>query len=63
MPKNLQIYNFKQIFLKANRDFDDPSAEMDNIDWEAVIDSTLSFGENLHNLEENYPQYRWRVPK
>jgi hypothetical protein len=64
MPINLQIRTFKRIFLKANTHYeDDPSAEMDNIDWEKALDSTLGFEENLQNLEQEYPQYLWRVPK
>jgi len=63
MPIPLQIYNFKRLFLRANDDLDDPYAEMDNIDWKASLDKTLHFRENLHNFEEEYPQYRWTVPK
>ena len=63
MPIGLQIYNFKRLFLKANADREDPAAEMDNIDWEAVLDETLSFSENVHNLKTNYPEYLWEIPE
>lgn len=63
MPKALQIYTYKRIFLSANADLEDPEAEMENVDWESVIDDTLTFGENRQNLEENYPQYSWESPK
>ena len=63
MPIPLQIYNFKRVFLKANPYLEDPYAEMYNIDWKGILDNTLHFMENVRNLEEEYPQYRWRVPK
>jgi hypothetical protein len=63
MPKSLQIHNFKRAFLRANSYLKDPYAEMDNIDWEGILDSTYHFEENIRNLEEAYPQYRWKVPE
>jgi len=63
MPKSLQIRNFKRVFLRANPYLEDPYAEMENIDWEGIVDDTLRFGENMENLEEEYPRYRWRVPR
>lgn len=63
MPKALQIENFKRLFLRANDDYDDPDAEMANIDFENAVEDDLSFRENLRNFEEQYPQYRWKVPK
>jgi hypothetical protein len=59
MPKGLQIYMYKKLFLKWNADRRDNTAEMDNIDWDAVIDPTMNFHENLHNLKNNYPEYSW----
>jgi len=63
MPVSLQIHNLKRVFVRANPYLEDPYAEMDNIDWVEILDKTLHFDENLHNFEEEYPQYRWRVPK
>jgi len=69
MPKGLQIYMFKKLFLKCNawraretassRTPFDVSAEMDNVDWDAVLEDDATFNENLGNLKQNYPEYDW----
>jgi len=65
MPKGLQIYLFKKLFRKWNayreRESEgyDVAAEMDKVDWSAVVDETQTFRENLHELQENYPEYGW----
>lgn len=65
MPIGLQEYMFKKLFKKWNawreREHEgyDVSAEMDNIDWEAVLEDGVAFHENRHSLERNYPEYTW----
>jgi hypothetical protein len=40
MPKGLQMFCLKRLFLKANTGFfEDQTAKMDEIDWE-IIDSS-----------------------
>ncbi|MGD0071574.1 MAG: hypothetical protein ABSB71_08460 [Candidatus Bathyarchaeia archaeon] len=62
MPKNLQIYKLKQLFLKANNELGDPSAEMDNIDFD-LVDSIADYSENIWLLKQVYGQYKWEVQK
>jgi len=65
MPKGLQIHMFKKLFLKWNawraREIVsyDVSAEMDHVDWDAVLEDSATFHENLGNLKQNYPEYSW----
>lgn len=65
MPLGLQKYMFKKLFKKwnawheRNREGYDASAEMDNIDWEMVLEEGATFHENLESLERNYPKYTW----
>ena len=61
MPKALQVHMFQKLFLKANADRNDPTAEMDNIDWQAVVDETLHYQENLCELQRNYPEHSWTL--
>lgn len=59
MPLALQIFLLKKLFLKCNEDWEDNSAEMDNIDW-YILDGTQTFNENLQMLKNNYPKYHWK---
>jgi hypothetical protein len=43
MPKALQIFLLKKRF-----------GNLDLIDWDAIVDSGLTFPENLHNIERNH---------
>jgi hypothetical protein len=43
MPKNLQIFLFKKRF-----------GVNDTIDWDAIVDETLTFPENLRNIETDH---------
>jgi len=62
MPRNFQIYLLKKLFTKANADRGDLWDEMDNIEW-GDVDGKWSYEENLGMLEQNYPQYNWRIFK
>ena len=66
MPKGLQIKILKDLFLKFNKyleeDGFDLMAKLDEIDWESLVNSSLSFPENLSNFERTYVQYQWKKP-
>jgi hypothetical protein len=59
MPKGLQIKMLKDLFRKFNKDRgeagQDTGALIDEIDWENVVNDTLTFGENLSILRSEYP--------
>ena len=54
LSKPLQIKNFKALFSRLN-----PGIGVDVIDWEKVVVEGEYSMENLENLAEEYPQYRW----
>ena len=41
----------------------DLTAKLDEIDWDSLVDGSLSFPENLSNFERAYVQYQWRPPE
>jgi hypothetical protein len=45
MPKEMQIYIFKKRFGVS-----------DTVDWDAIVDSELTFPENFTNLKENHSE-------
>jgi hypothetical protein len=65
MPKEMQIANFKRLFLiwnkqleKENPDFI-ASDKIDEIDWDSFVTDGQTFSENLDDLKNNYPEYYW----
>lgn len=53
LPFELQKLNIKNKFCKNYPD------ECDLIDFDAVMDRTLTYQENVETLRSEYPQYRW----
>jgi len=63
MPRNLQIRMFTHSFLKANRNYADPEAELDRIEPWDYVSPDESYRENLETLKKYLHQYRWEIPK
>lgn len=55
MPKALQIEKLKDILAAYNRGVDVEHI----IDWEAEVDETLTFDEQITAMSEKYSWYRW----
>ena len=56
LPKNLQIVNLRRVFIQLN-----PMSDPDLVDWEHEIDETLNYHEQLENLKDSYPEFRWTM--
>jgi len=56
LPKNLQIVNLRRVFIQLN-----PMSDPDLIDWEHEVDDSLSYHEQLENLKDSYPEFRWTM--
>lgn len=61
LPLKLQIRTLKRIFLSANKeDYPDPQSELEQFDFEGILDDGVEFAENQRTMEKYSPQYRWR---
>lgn len=58
LPTTLQLDFAERKCRKLN-----PDVDCEQIDFRAEIDDTLTYGENLSNLQENYPQFNWSEPE
>lgn len=58
LPKRLQIYNLKRRCRDLN-----PEKDCAVIDYESYVDPTLTYWENVENLKEAYPGYKWEEKK
>jgi len=56
LSKNLQITNLRRVFTELN-----PMSDPALIDWDHVVDETLCYEEQLENLKEEYPEFRWTM--
>lgn len=69
MPINLQIETIKRILEAANPHIIEdsnyipgPSSAVETY-WPDYLDDALTLPENIDNLEQHFPQVRWRVPE
>lgn len=54
----LQLEHLQSTFSDLN-----PGTGVDVIDWRAIVDPTLTMGENVDAFEEAYPQFNWFRPE
>ena len=50
----LQVGHLQRLFTELN-----PFIDINLVDWEAVLDRRLTYGENTEAFQKAYPQYKW----